>query len=108
MITRGRALVVVCRNTAWSAAQATRAVAAVAQQGEQVAVLAVVSDGWPEPAAARHRFRLLEPQVGAVVRVPFVAGLRLGDDTAEVPLTRRARRALAQVRAAAGRSCPLP
>jgi hypothetical protein len=107
-VAQGRALVVVCRNTAWSAAQATKAVAAVSQQSEQVAVLAVVSDGWPEPAAARHRFRLLEPQVGAIVRIPFVVGLRLGDDPAEAPLPRRARRALAEVRAAASRSCPLP
>jgi len=107
-IARGRALVVVCRNTAWSAAQATRAVAAISQQGEQVAVLAVVSDGWPEPAAATHRFRLLEPQVGAVVRVPFVAGLRLGDDPAEVPLPPRARRAVARIRAATSRTSPLP
>ena len=30
--------------------QATKAVAAVTSQGGQVAVLAVVSDGWPEPA----------------------------------------------------------
>src|SRR5215472_10660862 len=43
-ITRGRALVVACRNTAWSAAQATKAITAVTQQGGQVAVLAVVGD----------------------------------------------------------------
>ena len=47
-------------------------------------MLAVVSDGWPEPAAATSRFRLLEPQVGAVIRVPFVPGLRLADDPATV------------------------
>lgn len=107
-VTRGRALVVTCRNTDWSAAQATKAVAAVTQQGGRVAVLAVVSDSWPEPATARHRFRLLEPQVGAVIRVPFVFGLRLGDDPAEVPLPRRARRALAQVRTAVGCRFPHP
>ncbi len=48
------------------------------KQGGQVTVLAVVSDGWPEPAAAASRFRLLEPQVGAVIRVPFMPGLRAG------------------------------
>jgi hypothetical protein len=102
-VARGRALVVVCRNTTWSATQAAKAVAAVTGQGGRVAVLAVVSDGWPEPAAARSRFRLLDPQVGAVIRVPFVPGLRLADDPAEVPVSRWARRAVAQIRAAAGR-----
>ena len=47
----GRALIMACRATAWSAGQATKAVAAVNRQGGQVAVLAVVSDGWPEPAS---------------------------------------------------------
>jgi hypothetical protein len=107
-ISRGRALVVVCRNTAWSAAQATKAVTAVTQQGGRVAVLAVVGDSWPEPATARHRFRLLEPHVGAVIRVPFVAALRAADDPAEVPLPARARRAVAQIRAATSRTSPLP
>jgi hypothetical protein len=102
-LAHGRALVVVCRNTAWSAVQATKAVNAVTSQGGTVAVLAVVSDGWPESAGARYRLRLLEAQVGAVIRVPFVFGLRMADDPAEVPLTRWARRAMAQIRAAAGR-----
>jgi hypothetical protein len=106
VVARGRALVVVCRNTAWSAVQATKAVTAVAGQGGRVAVLAVVSDGWPEPAAARHRFRLLEAHAGAVIRVPFVFGLRLADNPAEVPPSRWARRAVAQIKAAAGRTNP--
>ena len=105
-VARGRALVVACRNTAWSAIQATKAVTAVTGQGGQVAVLAVVSDGWPEPAAARHRFRLLEAHVGAVIRVPFVFGLRMADNAAEVPLSRWARRAVAQIKTAAGRTNP--
>jgi hypothetical protein len=70
-VAHGRALVVACRNTAWSARQATKALATVARQGGQVAVLAVVGDGWPEPATATRRFGLLESQVRAVVRVPF-------------------------------------
>jgi hypothetical protein len=102
-IVRGRALVVVCRNTAWSACQAAKAVTAVTTQGGRVAVLAVISDGWPESAAARHRFRLLEARVGTVIRVPFVFALRMADDPAEVPLTRWARRAMAQIQATAGR-----
>ena len=74
------------------------------RQGGRVTVLAVVSDGWPEPPAATARFRLLEPQVGAVVRIPFVPGLRLADDPATVALPRRALRALDQIRTATGRS----
>jgi hypothetical protein len=104
----GRPLVIACRATAWSARAATTAVAAVSRAGGQVAVLAIVSDGWPEPATATARFRLLEPQAGAVVRVPFVPGLRLADDPAAVPLPRRAVRALDQIRAAAGRSPHIP
>jgi hypothetical protein len=102
----GRALAVACRCTAWSARQATKALAAVARQGGQVAVLAVVSDGWPEPATATRRFALLESEVRAVVRVPFIPALRLADDPAEVPLSRWARRALTQIQAAAGRPSP--
>jgi len=103
----GRVLIVACRGTAWSAAQATRAVAAVRSQGGHVAVLAVTGDGWPEPATAARRLRLLEPQAGAVIRVPFIPGLRLADEPASVPLPRRALRALAQIQAAAGRNFPI-
>jgi hypothetical protein len=105
-VARGRALVVACRNTAWSARQATKAVTAVTEQGGRVAVLAVVSDGWPEPVTARQRFQLLEAHVGAVIRVPFVFGLRMADNPAEVPLSHWARRAVAQIKAAAGRKNP--
>lgn len=103
-VASSRPLIITCRTTAWSARAATTAVAAVARAGGRVAVLAVVSDGWPEPPAATSRFRLLEPQVGTVVRVPFVPGLRQADDPAAVPLPRRAIRALDQIRAAASRS----
>ena len=106
-IAHGRALVVACRNTAWSARQATRALATVARQGGQVAVLVVVSDGWPEPVTATRRFGLLESQVRAVIRVPFIPGLRLADDPATVPLPRRALRAIAQIQVAVGRSSPI-
>jgi hypothetical protein len=102
----GRALVVACRSTAWSARQATKALTTVARQGGQVTVLVVVSDGWPEPPTAARRFALLESHVRAVVRIPFIPALRLADDPAEVPLPRRVRRALAQIQAAAGRPSP--
>jgi hypothetical protein len=98
-----RPLILACRCTAWSARAATNAVAAVSRAGGRVTVLAVVSDGWPEPPAAAARFRLVEPQVSVVVRVPFVPGLRLADDPATVALPRRALRALDQIRAATGR-----
>jgi hypothetical protein len=108
VVAHGRALVVACRNTVWSARQAIKALTTVARQGGQVAVLVVVSDGWPEPATATRRFGLLESQVRAVIRVPFIAGLRLADDPATVPLPRRALRALARIQAATGRnSSPL-
>jgi hypothetical protein len=95
-------LIVACRCSAWSARAATAAVAAVTRAGGHVTVLAIVSDGWPEPPAATARFRLLEPQITAVVRVPFVPGLRLADDPASVALPRRALRALDQIRVATG------
>jgi hypothetical protein len=103
-VAHGRALVVACRNSAWSARQATKALATVTRQGGQVAVLVVVSDGWPEPVTATRRFGLLESQVRAVIRIPFISGLRLADDPATVPLPRRALRALAQIQAATGRN----
>jgi hypothetical protein len=99
----GRPLILACRGTAWSARAATTAAAAVTREGGRVTVLAVVSDGWPEPPAATARFLLLEPQIGAVVRIPFVPGLRLADDPASVALPRRALRALDQIRVAIGR-----
>ena len=103
-VAAGRPLIIACRSTAWSARAATTAVAAVTQAGSCAAVLTVISDGWPEPPAATARFRLLEPQVGVVVRIPFVPGLRLTDDPASVALPRRALRALDQIRAATGGS----
>ena len=103
----GRALVVTCRSTAWSASQAAKAIAVVTRKGGRVAVLAVISDGWPEPATTTRRFRLLEPQVGAVIRVPFVPALRTADDPDQVPLPRRARRALMKIQAATGRTYPI-
>jgi len=101
-VVAARPLVIACRPTAWSARAATVAVTAVTKAGGQVAVLVIVSDGWPEPAVAAARFRLLEAQVGAVVRIPFVPGLRLADDPATVGLPRRVLRALDQIRVATG------
>lgn len=106
LLARDRFLVVTCRNTAWSASQATKAVATVTRHGGRVAVLAVVSDGWPEPATATRRFHLLEPQVAAVIRIPFVPALRATDDPDQAPLPRRTRRALIKLQAATGRTVP--
>jgi hypothetical protein len=101
-VANGRPVVVACGTTAYAAHAATIAVTALSRAGAVACVLAVVSDGWPEPAVAAARFRLLEPQLAAVIRVPFVPGLRLADDPAVVPLPRQARRAVEQIRAAAG------
>ena len=98
--THGRPLVVVARNTTISAARATAAVRAMRQSGVRVAALVVISDGaGSEPREATARFRLLEDQVEAgIVRMPFVAALRMVDDPAEVPLPKAAQRALAKIR----------
>jgi hypothetical protein len=101
-VANGRPVVVACGTTAYAARAATAAVTALSRAGAAACVLAVISDGWPEPAVAAARFRLLEPQLAAAVRVPFVPGLRLADDPAAVPLPRQARRAVEQIRAAAG------
>ena len=69
-------------------------------------MLAVVSDGLPEPAEARYRFRVLEGRVGAVVRVPFVAAFRVAGSPLQVGLPRRARQALAEIRALAREQAP--
>jgi hypothetical protein len=98
---QGRPLVLVARNTVAAAGCATAAINAVAEQGGRVAVLAVVSDGLPDPKAASYRFRVLAARTGGLVRVPFVASLRVTDDPADVSLPglpRSVRRALAEIR----------
>jgi hypothetical protein len=95
-------VLVTCRCTTWSAIKASTAVNALTRSGGQVAVLAVVSDGWPEPPIATAWFRLLSAQVGAVVRVPFIPWLRLCNDPALVKLPRAARHALATIRLITG------
>jgi hypothetical protein len=104
----GRPVVLVTRNTVAAAGRAVTAVTAVTRTGLPVAVLAVISDGLPEPAEARYRFRVLEGRVGAVVRVPFAAALRAAGSPLQVSLPRRARRALAQIRALAAEQAPYP
>jgi hypothetical protein len=99
--TWGRPLVLVSRNTAVAAARAIAAVNAITRQRERVAVLAIVSDGFPEPPAAAYRFQVLDARVDAVVHVPFIASLRTADDPAQVDLPRRARRSIADIRARA-------
>lgn len=106
--TWGRPLVLISRNTAVSAARAIGAANAIKWQGERVAVLAIVSDGLPEPAAAAYRFQLLAARVGAVVRIPFIASLRTADYPAQADLSRKARRAIADIRAKALESVTVP
>ncbi len=98
----GRPVVLVARSSAAAAARAVTATGMLAAQGVQVTVLAVIGDGLPEPAEARYRFRVLDGRVGAVVRVPFIPAFRLAADPLAVTLPRRARRALAEIRALAG------
>ncbi len=98
----GRPLVVVTGPTARNALAATIAVKAVTMAWARVSVLAIVSDGWPEPPTSTIRFQLLEPQADAIIRIPFVPGMRLADEPAAVPIPRQARRAINEIRAVAG------
>jgi hypothetical protein len=95
----GRPVLLVARSTLPAAGRAVAATRLLSQQGVQVAVLAVIGDGLPEPAEARYRFRVLEGRVGAVIRMPFVPAFRAAADPLSVDLPRRARRALAAIRA---------
>jgi hypothetical protein len=104
----GRPVVLVARNTVAAAGRAVTAVTAVTGTGLPVAVLAVISDGLPEPAEARYRFRVLDGRVGAVVRVPFTAAFRAAGSPLQVSLPRRTRQALAQIRALAAEQAPYP
>ena len=97
----GRPVVLVTRNTVPAAGWAVAAASAITRAGVRIAVLAVVSDGLPEPAEAAYRFRLVEARTGGLVRVPFVPLLRVADHPTRVPLPRRARWALAEIRALA-------
>ena len=102
----GRPVLLVTRNTVPAAGLAVEAVGLLEEQGVPVAVLAVVGDGLPESAEARYRFRVLDGRVGAVVRVPFVPAFRIAADPLSVALPRRARRALAEIRALAREQIP--
>ena len=102
----GRPVVLVTRNTVTAAGRAVAAAGLLSGQGVQVAVLAVIGDGLPEPAEASYRFRVLEGRVGAVVRVPFVPAYRIAADPLAVALPRRARSALAEIRALAHEQVP--
>ena len=104
----GRPVVLVTRNTVTAAGRAVAAAGLLSEQGVQVAVLAVIGDGLPEPAEASYRFRVLEGRVGAVVRVPFVPAFRIAADPLAVALPRRARSALAEIRALAHEQVPDP
>lgn len=98
---QGRPLVLVARTTMAGAVSATSAIELIRDLGGAVAALALVKDGMPEPVAATHRFRALRPQVGGVVRVPFVPALRSPGDPVDVTLPRSALKALAELRALA-------
>jgi hypothetical protein len=104
----GRPVVLVTRSTVAAAGRAVAAVTAVTGTGLPVAVLAVISDGLPEPAEARYRFRVLDGRVGAVVRVPFTPAFRAAGSPVQVRLPRRARQALALIRALTAEQAPYP
>jgi hypothetical protein len=104
----GRPVVLVTRNTVTAAGQAIAATQVITGPAMSVAVLVVVSDGFPEPPEARYRFRVLEGRVGAVIRMPFVPAFRLAGSPLQVRLPRRASVALASIRALAHEQAPCP
>ena len=104
----GQPVLLVTRNTVTAAGRAVTAARLLDEQGVQVTVLVVIGDGLPEPAEARYRFRVLGGRVGAVVRVPFVPAMRIAVDPLSVDLPRRARAALAEIRALAREPVPSP
>jgi hypothetical protein len=93
-----RPIVLATRPTVSSAQRASTAVAELTKLGYQVAVLAVVGDGMPDPGQTAYRLRLLRGRVAAVVRVPFAAGLRSVAEPADARLPGAARRAIAEIR----------
>ena len=103
----GRPVVLTARGTVAAAGQAVTAVTAITGTGLLVAALAVISDGLPEPAEARYRFRVLQGRV-PVIRIPFVAAFRVASSPLQVDLPRRARQALAEIRALAAEQAPYP
>lgn len=93
-------VILVARATPDAAAKATDAVRAAVVANACIAALVVVADGpWPEPVASRARYRMLEQEVGAVIRLPYVGRWRYEAPT-PATATRSARRALDQIRAA--------
>jgi hypothetical protein len=97
----GRPVVLVVRNTVMAAGRAAVATTALTGLGARIAVLVVVSDGLPEPAEARYRFRVLEGRIGVLVRMPFVPAFRVAASPLHVDLPRKAIRALTEIRALA-------
>ena len=104
----GRPVVLAVRNTVAAAGRALAATTALTGPGARIAVLVVVSDGLPEPAEARYRFRLLEGRIGALVRMPFIPAFRVAASPLHVDLPRKAARALAEIRALAQEQMPAP
>lgn len=94
-------VVLVARNTLVAAKRAKDAVSTITWRRGKPVVLAVVSDSLPEPIEATRSFDRLDRRVAAIVRVPFVAALRVTLNLTEVELPKAARDAIAEIRAAA-------
>ncbi|WP_233515232.1 hypothetical protein [Marinitenerispora sediminis] len=105
--TFGRPLVLVARDSASAGARVIEAVTGVTTAGATIACLVIIADGsGPEPKEATGRLRLIEDRVGAVVRFPFVAGLRYADanEADKVELPKKAVRALTDIHAACAKA----
>ncbi|MDT0300745.1 hypothetical protein [Streptomonospora wellingtoniae] len=109
--TFGRPLVLVARDSVAAAARAADVAGHVAASGTVIAALAVVADGsGSEPRVAADLLSRAGRRAGALVRVPFVAGLRHADagEADRVRLPKKAQQALAGITAACDRAAAAP
>ncbi|GAA4942407.1 hypothetical protein GCM10023224_25980 [Streptomonospora halophila] len=105
--TFGRPLVLATRNSVAAAARAAEVADHVAASGAGIAAVAVVADGsGPEPRAAADLLSRAGRHASALVRIPFVAGLRQVDvaEADRVRLPKKAQQALAEITAACDRA----
>lgn len=91
----GRPLLLVTHGTAGRTLRAMQLLDRAPKLGLRVTALIVVGDGpWPEPGPVRHRLRVLEGTVPAVIRVPYVPRWRYLDDPLSEPIPPKVRTAL--------------
>jgi hypothetical protein len=99
-------VVTVARGTAQGAARAAWLIRTALAVRLVPVALVIVGDGpWPEPRLARLRLHMLNGQVPALVRLPYVPSWRYLDDPARHP-PKRMLRALERLRVAVHSNTP--